>query len=333
MIPRKIPLPDRLRWFVTSRYFIICLAFFVLTALPTLSFGAGEIDATALEYSPDYGVIIGTQSGVVFDGTTVPLGYVNDIAIRDRVAWISSDTGLVGIDLVSSEEVPLLSEMFFGSIPTSDVSFDEDGGLWVGTVASGVVHIEAGCVRLEEICTRQWYDLQEGVPSNNILSILASNDGSVWAGTPSGLGLYREGQWDEVPAFSEKWVYDIQEYSNGSAQGGHGTLFAGTSRGVFYTTDKNEWTVLDETMGKVIPAMLKIDGDLIVATEDELIRYPEGNLENPMFVRKSVGPEWIGSVKSMIAPSLENNYVMLGFEDGGKLELKKHEWSEMWAAE
>ena len=122
-----------------------------------------------------------------------PIGYVNDVLIEDDVAWVSSDHGLVGIALQATNRGEL-SQRTISSIPTSSVTFDNDGDLWVGTSTYGIMRIDAdgSCQQFDsKTCTRHWFGLREGVPSNNVLSILAANDGSVWAGTPTGLGRYR----------------------------------------------------------------------------------------------------------------------------------------------
>ena len=86
----------------------------------------------------------------------------------------------------------------------------------------------------------------------------------------------------------EKWVYDIKEYGIESDS----PLFVSTSSGVFFTTNKDTWDILEATDGKLVASMLEVDGDLIVATEDTLIRYQGGKLEDPMFVRQDIQREW-----------------------------------------
>ena len=332
MVSRSSWLIDVHGRFAVLRVFALVLAAFTSVLLPDYVYSAGESDSTisALDYSQASGVIIGDSDGVVVDGRIIPVGYVNDLLVEDDVAWVSSDNGLVGVDLLSVGKAEFPGR-FVSSIPTSGVAFGVDGDLWVGTGAYGVMRINADekCNQFDSnTCTRDWFGVDEGVPNNNVLSILASDDGSVWAGTTTGLGRYSNGVWTKVPHFVDEWIYTIKEY--GSVNGSASPLLVGTSTGAFVTTDGLVWDVLDATKGRMVASMLEVGEDLVVATENNLIRYPHGDFSNPVFSREDYLSLWRHGVTAMTAPTDGDEFVVLGFRDGERVPFKEDEWMKIW---
>jgi ligand-binding sensor domain-containing protein len=73
------------------------------------------------------------------------------------------------------------------------LAFDRAGDLWVGTRDRGLARLHAG-IRVTTLGVR------DGLPSDDIRSILSGRDGSLWIGTFRGLARWRSGQITMGPA-------------------------------------------------------------------------------------------------------------------------------------
>ncbi len=67
------------------------------------------------------------------------------------------------------------------------IAGDLEGGLWVGTYSGGLNHLRDGKVTI--------YGRTNGLPSDNITSLLLDKEGVLWVGTANGLGRLANGVW------------------------------------------------------------------------------------------------------------------------------------------
>jgi ligand-binding sensor domain-containing protein len=94
----------------------------------------------------------------------------------------------------------------------NDISFAPDGTLWAGTI-SGVVRWDLS----QKTYTK--FSAENGLPSNNVLSILAAKDGTIWIGTNQGeISSFDGAEWKkhEFPELSQSMgINDIFQDSKG----------------------------------------------------------------------------------------------------------------------
>ena len=110
---------------------------------------------------------------------------------------------------------------------------DRDGNLWIGTERSGLFRWRNGESRR--------YDRNDGLPNNNIRSLLADNDGALWIGTLDG-GLCRLKENRIVTCTTKDGLTD--NVINHIADDGRGYFWFGSFGGIF-RADKaalNEFT-------------------------------------------------------------------------------------------
>src|SRR5262249_47587101 len=61
---------------------------------------------------------------------------------------------------------------------------DRDGGIWVGTIGGGLVHVHRGRTDL--------FTRTEGLSNDNVVAIHEDHEGSIWVATDGGLDRFRE---------------------------------------------------------------------------------------------------------------------------------------------
>src|SRR6185295_12061565 len=101
------------------------------------------------------------------------------------------------------------------------------GGLWIGSTSRGIAYWRSGRVRV--------FEQKDGLPGDSIRSILVDPDGTVWAGTTTGLGEYRDGRWrvaeGDLPDHNVRVLIRRRD----------GSLWVGTSVGLARQKD-GAWT-------------------------------------------------------------------------------------------
>jgi len=111
----------------------------------------------------------------------------------DGLLWLGSPTGLVRFDGLQFEPFRPPEGQ---AGPTGSVStlFAAPGGsgLWIGYRFGGVGWWYAG--RL------QHFGREDGLPSGTVLAFAASHDGTIWAGTTTGLANFDGQRWNEASA-------------------------------------------------------------------------------------------------------------------------------------
>ena len=297
----------------------------------TIGHAEDNVDrVNTISYDEERGVIVGSSNGVkVGEQETIRLGYVKELALAPNTdaAWISSDNGLLQIDL----ETGALNWVV-PNVPASSLAVDAEGGLWVGTNGWGILHVspdkeasddEQQTCGTDYAC--DWFTMSNGIPSNNIISTFTSKDGSIWSGTPEGAAVYNGTAWNPVEDLKGRWVYTFAEVEQ--------QVFAGTDDGVFVkTTDANKWQQLKETKGQIISTMLPVDENFYAVTIDgSLVRYePSATFSWTVPVNWNF-PNISGEasdkrVTSMVSPGIEEQYVVLGYSDGTIKAFDKPGW-------
>ena len=61
---------------------------------------------------------------------------------------------------------------------------DRDGGLWIGSIAHGIVHSYEGKTTM--------FTLNDGLSSDVVYGLFEDREGSIWVGTSEGLDRFRE---------------------------------------------------------------------------------------------------------------------------------------------
>ena len=331
------PLVTRLR--VTPCIFPLLLATAIGLGPLTLAHAQTEFDIhnlNAMAYTSDYGAILAHGARITVNRSSIDLGYVNNLLIRDgNQAWVSTDSGLFDIDLDTLQNAPIdeLSSLAKSSqvtsLPTAEVAFANDGTLWIATGKYGLLSFHYGDgTRFDYNTTpRRWYGTTDGTLSNNILSVHASSDGTVWAGTPLGLVSFDRNKWQEVPELNGKWIYDIEEQP---LPDGTLSLIARTDTGVFYSHDseREEWFQFTGTDQEPTAAMIGVGDSVFVATDSNLIRFYTDDFSRPI-LSTYTGVDLAG-IAAIAAPQLDETYIVLGYKNGDRAQFTKEEWTNIW---
>jgi ligand-binding sensor domain-containing protein/signal transduction histidine kinase len=179
----------------------------------------------ALIADPAGGLWIGTEGGLAhfkderFTVYTVKDG-LPDNRVRalcldhSGVLWVGTPDGLSRFE----------RGRFVGSgLRRADVSAlyeDHDFQLWIGTLAGGLALLRMG--------TFSYYTMEDGLPSDNVLSIYQDPEGDIWIGTEGGVCQLRVGRFsvyakqDGLPHNGARAVY----------QDSGGSLWVGTDDGL-----------------------------------------------------------------------------------------------------
>jgi len=81
----------------------------------------------------------------------------------------------------------------YGQFAPRSLFRDRDGGLWIGTADSGLLHVHQGRTDV--------FAQSDGLSGNNILNLFEDREGNIWAATLNGLDRFRE---FAVPTISVK---------------------------------------------------------------------------------------------------------------------------------
>ena len=170
-----------------------------------------------------------------------------------------------------------------------------DGGLWVGTSASGVVHVSQG--RVDRALA-----YQHGLPWDPVRGILEEADGTLWIAT--GKGLVQQGR-------SATRVYTVADgLPNDAILGLHrdaaGRLWIGTGNGVAYRSGERFVRVplpVQSMVQTVYGFMDDANGAVWIASDRGLLRWKDGKVSVlatgqglPVDTVYAVVPDQLGSL-------------------------------------
>jgi signal transduction histidine kinase/ligand-binding sensor domain-containing protein len=109
---------------------------------------------------------------------------------RDGYLWLGTANGLFRFDGVSFERYQLPHGQTFLSSAIMSLLATKDGGLWIGYTLGGMSFLKDGILRSQKP------HLTHG--RGSVFSFYVDDDGSVWAGTYSGLAHFYGGIWHDA---------------------------------------------------------------------------------------------------------------------------------------
>jgi signal transduction histidine kinase/ligand-binding sensor domain-containing protein len=147
--------------------------------------------------------------------------------------------------------------------PTSMLR-DRDGGLWIATASSGLMHVHGG---ITDVFSRN-----EGLSGDGIDTIFEDREGTVWVGTLDGLDRFRE---PVVASYSPRQGLSNPRVSS-VAVSRDGSVWFGTFDGL------NQWqngrvTVYRDGLRVPINSMLEDSRGRMWASTSEVVGYLEAN--------------------------------------------------------
>lgn len=107
------------------------------------------------------------------------------LAAEGTDVWVGRKSG--ALTRISKEGVRTYGSGGRGDPPIYAVHVGADGAVWAGTLGGGLQRLEDG--------GSATYTTKDGLPSDTVSSIADRADGSVWVGTPAGLGALSAGRW------------------------------------------------------------------------------------------------------------------------------------------
>ena len=184
---------------------------------------------------------------------------------------------------------------------------DRDGGLWIGTVERGLIHVHHGRT---DVFTRSnglsgdvifslfedregnvWVattggldrfrelpvatlSVKQGLSSDATQSVLAATDGSVWVGTHDGLTRWKNGQttiFGKTNGLPDDAMQSL-------FQDDHGRIWVSTARGLAYFQDGRLVAVNGVRGGEVYGITGDTAGNLWLSEDQGLLHFVEGHL-------------------------------------------------------
>jgi signal transduction histidine kinase/ligand-binding sensor domain-containing protein len=225
---------------------------------------------------------------------------------------------------------------------------DRDGGLWIGTVERGLIHVHhgrtdvfsradglSGDVVLSVFEDREgnvWVastggldrfrelpvatvSMKQGLSSDATQSVLAATDGSIWVGAHQGLTRWKNGQvtiFDEADGLADNAPQSLFEDNRGR-------IWVSTSHGLAYSQDGRFRAMSGVPGGNVHYITGDKAGNLWLSEQKSLMHLVDGRLVE-LIPWSQLGPDEIAEV---LLSSREPGGVWLGFWAGGKLSYFK----------
>ena len=120
----------------------------------------------------------------------LPQGEVTDmVQDSEGTLWVSTFGGLVSFDGVTFRKIPVESRALLGDNRVTSLAQRAAGGIWIGMESGALLALERGKVT-------QCLERNEG--RGQIRCILEDASGSVWLGSPEGLGVFSQGDYCRV---------------------------------------------------------------------------------------------------------------------------------------
>jgi signal transduction histidine kinase/ligand-binding sensor domain-containing protein/CheY-like chemotaxis protein len=107
--------------------------------------------------------------------------------------WVATRKGLARFDGLQFRPVGVVDGFDLSTLRLTAVVADDAGGVWVGTYATGLLHLKDGQLRR--------YGQDDGIPPGTIWDVRRDPAGRIWVATPGGARYLAEGRWltPEVP--------------------------------------------------------------------------------------------------------------------------------------
>ena len=291
------------------------LARFDGTHFQTVSLTAESADApvTAFHEDIDGTLWVGTEKGALyrragnrFDAVIRPnrpgqgLASVNAL-IRDRDGnlWICTDRGLVRW---RNGELSALSGGLFAVSELPAILEDNEGSLWVGSSAVGLLRLRDG----KFITTGE----PEGLKSDMIWTIVPRKGGGLWVGSNLGLGSYVGGRYQHIPGPRGHENIKVRSV----VEDRQGTLWVGTLGAGIFRLDQRGMKLFDRRTG--------LSGNSVTALiEDRLGRIWVGTEEGLDLIEQ----DKIRSMQSLLNTSEPTPIHLIHQDHAGNL------WVATWS--
>jgi ligand-binding sensor domain-containing protein/signal transduction histidine kinase/CheY-like chemotaxis protein len=285
------------------------------THFQTVSLTAESADAlvTAFHEDIDGTLWVGTEKGALyrragnrFDAMIRPnrpgrgLASVNAL-IRDRDGnlWICTDHGLARW---RNGELSALTGGLFAVSELSAILEDNEGSLWVGSSAVGLLRLRDG----KFITTGE----PEGLQSDMIWTIAPRKGGGLWVGSNLGLGSYVGGRYQHIPGPRGHENIKVRSV----VEDRQGTLWVGTLGAGIFRLDRRGMKLFDRRTG--------LSGNSVTALiEDRLGRIWVGTEEGLDLIEQ----DKIRSMQSLLNTSEPTPIHLIHQDHAGNL------WVATWS--
>jgi ligand-binding sensor domain-containing protein len=232
-------------------------------------------------------------------GTTegIPINQFSALAV-DRAGTLWAGTRSRGVlHLLNGEFRPVAWEPGPQEQQTRVLAFDAGGDLWIGMRERGVVRLHDGALMAA-------LGVRDGLPSDDVRSMLAARDGTMWIGTFRGLVRWTDGKLVRgPPSLDGVAVYAIAEDASGA-------VLCATDKGLVRLRGDAAEPVAAEGLapGEANKLLFDRDGNLWIGTRTGVARmtadghierlpYPDA-LVNALF-EDADGNLWIGSDRGL----------------------------------
>jgi diguanylate cyclase (GGDEF)-like protein len=128
---------------------------------------------------------------------------------QDGTLWLGKDSGLSTFKQGKVQGAPLARPPLREQVHA--IYQDRSGTIWIGTRASGLVRLRG--TKYDRLTT------QNGLPSNNVQTIIPSKHGGIWIGTLGGLSHYQNGTFTNLTSkdgLSADQVISLYEDAGGT---------------------------------------------------------------------------------------------------------------------
>ncbi|MFC1716789.1 sigma 54-interacting transcriptional regulator, partial [Candidatus Poribacteria bacterium] len=275
-----------------------------------------------------------------------PLYFTNDdfggwlLEAKDGTVWIAEAPGVLshfdpelpeGMEFFDSIDIPLRTER-----PQFE---DSQGRLWIGTTQGGAGLL---CWDGNELIT---YTQENGLPGNDIASVVEDDSGRIWVGTTQGLCCF---DGEQFITYSEE--YGLRELHHWcSVKDASGQLWFAT-RGGIYRHDGKHFQWLTEADGlpsnNVTGLLPQSDGSMIICTLRGVVRYQSTATIPPhVEIREVVADQVYQNPEELELTTTETRLLTISYHalslntrkmrysyilEGHDQALEKPEWKETW---
>jgi signal transduction histidine kinase/ligand-binding sensor domain-containing protein len=238
------------------------LALIVLTSLMP-SFGMGQASVLSAKASNPYlRKIWTTENGLPQNSVT------SILQTHDGYLWLGTLGGLARFDGMEFTVFNTVNTTELKSNRVRVLFEDSDSNLWIGTEHGGLTRYRHG------VFTN--YSVNDGLPSDTILSLAGDDQGDIWVGTTEGLARFHAGRFSSYGSdvgLQRAMIYAI-------CPDVHGNLWVGVyGYGLIRFRAGEATTFADKSRlgGDVSAIHEDRDGTLWVGTRTELIRLDPAN--------------------------------------------------------